>query len=135
MKRRQQGAHIVEFAVAATALFMLLFGVIEVARLLFMWNSLAEATQRGAQVAAVCAQDSPHIEAAVRFLPQLEGNGAVTTVYNADGFGNIMSVTVTLTGYQFQLMIPFFSPLLTAPDFSTTLPIENFGATPGIPPC
>ena len=54
MKNSQQGTTTVEFAILASVLFVLIFGVIEIGRAFFVWNSLAEATRRGARIAAVC---------------------------------------------------------------------------------
>lgn len=130
MRRRQQGMHTVEFAVAGALFMILLFGVIEFGRALFVWNTLAEATRRGAHMAAVCPQGSAAIENAVRFLPELQNNGAVNPSYVYDGLGNIVSVSVTMTGYQFHLMIPFFDKKLTAPDFTSTVSRESLGAGP-----
>jgi Flp pilus assembly protein TadG len=131
MIRRQKGMHIVEFAAAGSLFLLLLLGAIEFARMLFMWNTLAEATQRGAHIAAVCPQNSAAIENAVRFIPALMGNGTVTTSYIDDGKGHIIAVRVTLSGYRFDMNIPYFFYPLTAPDFSTQLPVESLGAWPG----
>lgn len=54
MKSRQKGTTTVEFAIIAVVFFIVLFGVIEIGRALFVWNTLTEATRRGARVAAVC---------------------------------------------------------------------------------
>jgi Flp pilus assembly protein TadG len=52
--KKQHGAAMVEFALIALLFFMLLFGIIEFARAFFTYNTLVEATRRGARVAAVC---------------------------------------------------------------------------------
>jgi Flp pilus assembly protein TadG len=52
--KKQHGAAMVEFALIAILFFMLLFGIIEFARAFFTYNTLVEATRRGARVAAVC---------------------------------------------------------------------------------
>lgn len=52
--KAQQGAALVEFAIIALLFFMILFGIIEFGRALFTYNTLVEATRRGARVAAVC---------------------------------------------------------------------------------
>ena len=43
---------VVEFALVALALFALLFGVLEVARAMYLWNTLQEVTRRAASGAA-----------------------------------------------------------------------------------
>lgn len=48
----QTGATAVEFALVALWFFMLVFGIIEVARLMYMYNTLAESTRRAASAAA-----------------------------------------------------------------------------------
>jgi hypothetical protein len=50
----QRGAAMVEFALIAILFFMMLFGIIEFGRAFFTYNTLVEATRRGARVAAVC---------------------------------------------------------------------------------
>ncbi|MFZ2170078.1 MAG: TadE/TadG family type IV pilus assembly protein [Methylococcaceae bacterium] len=52
--KAQRGAAMVEFALIALLFFMLLFGIIEFGRAFFTYNTLVEATRRGARVAAVC---------------------------------------------------------------------------------
>jgi Flp pilus assembly protein TadG len=52
--KMQRGAAMVEFALIALLFFMILFGIIEFARAFFVYNTLVEATRRGARVAAVC---------------------------------------------------------------------------------
>jgi len=50
----QKGAAMVEFSLIALLFFMVLFGIIEFGRAFFTYNTLVEATRRGARVAAVC---------------------------------------------------------------------------------
>lgn len=59
--RSQAGAAMVEFAIVVPVFFLLLFGVIEFARLLFTFNTLTEMARRGARVAAVCPPNHPAI--------------------------------------------------------------------------
>nr|WP_305907145.1 TadE family protein [Methylomarinum sp. Ch1-1]MDP4519872.1 pilus assembly protein [Methylomarinum sp. Ch1-1] len=54
MRKLQRGASMVEFALIALVFFTLIFGIIEFARVMFVYNTLVEATRRGARVAAVC---------------------------------------------------------------------------------
>ena len=57
-RRRQSGLTTVEFAIIGSLAFILVFGVIEIARALFVLNALTEATRRGARSSrrARCAQ-------------------------------------------------------------------------------
>ncbi len=52
--KTQRGAAMVEFALIALLFFIILFGIIEFGRAFFTYNTLVEATRRGARVAAVC---------------------------------------------------------------------------------
>jgi Flp pilus assembly protein TadG len=52
--KTQRGAAMVEFAIIALLFFMILFGIIEFGRAFFTYNTLVEATRRGARIAAVC---------------------------------------------------------------------------------
>ncbi|WP_084480096.1 TadE/TadG family type IV pilus assembly protein [Methylomicrobium lacus] len=52
--KTQHGAALVEFALIALWFFIILFGIIEFGRAFFTYNTLVEATRRGARVAAVC---------------------------------------------------------------------------------
>jgi Flp pilus assembly protein TadG len=47
-KRPQQGAAAVEFALVIVAFFVVVFGIIEIARLMFLFNTLQEVTRRAA---------------------------------------------------------------------------------------
>jgi len=75
--KTQRGAAMVEFAMIALVFFMILFGIIEFGRLLFTYNTLVEATRRGARVAAVCPVSADGIAQVQR----------VTTFKNGDGTG------------------------------------------------
>lgn len=51
-KRLQHGSTAVEFALIAVVFFTLVFGIIEMARLMFLFNTLQEVTRRAATAAA-----------------------------------------------------------------------------------
>jgi Flp pilus assembly pilin Flp len=51
-KRLQQGATAVEFGLVIVAFFMVVFGILEVARLIFLFNTLQEVTRRAATAAS-----------------------------------------------------------------------------------
>jgi hypothetical protein len=52
--RSQRGAQTVEIALTFFAFIVILVGIVELIRALWMWTILGEATRRGARVAAVC---------------------------------------------------------------------------------
>ena len=146
MKKHQQGLFIVEFAIIAAALFILLFGVIELSRIIWIWNTADEATRRGARVAAVCPINHPSVPEATIFAPAgsggpspilrnlttanvqvdyLDANGAAETT-----FSDIEFVRVSLVNYTVTPLIPFINTAFTLPPFETTIPSESLGLIP-----
>ncbi|MGZ5054390.1 MAG: TadE/TadG family type IV pilus assembly protein [Methylobacter sp.] len=152
MRNQQKGLYIVEFALVAALFFVLLFAVIEFARALFVWNTLTEATRRGARLAVVCPVGHASIANVTVFntpgalggsspiLPGLDSSDVVTEYLDQTGavtasFNNIRYVRVKIVGFQHTLLIPPLIPglpdmTLTAPPFETTLPRESLGAVP-----
>jgi Flp pilus assembly protein TadG len=149
----QRGLSIVEFAIVAAVLFMLIFAVIEVGRAFFVASALDEATRRGARMAAVCqindgaiAQTAafdnaviPDLDAGDFAVEYLDGNGIVLGSPGTSAtFRLIRYVRVRVVGYQHQMFIPFATALapFTMPEFATTLPRESLGISPeGNTPC
>jgi Flp pilus assembly protein TadG len=143
MKRREQGLTTVEFSLIATVTVVVLFGVIEMARLFYTFGVLAEGMRRAARVAAVCPIGSPAIRRAVRALDGGPGglpgfsDFANIQVQYLDQFGNptaaygfINYVQVQVVNYDIPLAIPFIWPTVTSPAFAVTLPRESLGVTP-----
>ncbi len=148
MRDNQRGATTVEFAILASVLFVLIFGVIEFGRAFFVWNSIGEVTRRGARLAAVCPVSHASISKVSMFnapdggteseifngltddninLEYLDEGGNVTNVFN-----EIRSVRVGISNYQHNLLIPFFNMSITVPEFSTTIPAESLGYIPDL---
>jgi Flp pilus assembly protein TadG len=151
MRNRQKGLYIVEFALVAALFFVLLFGMIEFARALFVWETLTEATRRGARLATVCPVghasianvtvfNAPAAAGASPILPGLDSSAVVTAYLDQAGvvtgtFNDIRYVRVSIVGFSHTLLIPALLPglpamTLTAPTFETTLPRESLGAVP-----
>ena len=146
MSKREQGTFTVEFAIIAAALFMVLFAVIELAHVLWIWNTATEATRRGARVAAVCPINHPAVAEVTVFAqpgggpssPILSGlsTGNVSVEYlNQYGdpdtdFQDIAYVRVSLNNYAFTPLIPFVNVDFTLPPFETTIPSESLGYIP-----
>lgn len=145
---RQKGTTTVEFAIIGLLFFIILFGVVEVGRALFVWNGLSDITRRAARIGAVCPpNDASVIQAAiynavgdggsssvisglkpenvkVRYLTStmaIEPNPATT------GFSNVKYVRASIEGYTHQMLIPTLNITLTAPDFTTIVPAESLG--------
>jgi hypothetical protein len=62
----QRGATAVEFALGALVFFVFVFGVIEMARALYMWSTLIEVTRRASRGAAIADFSTPAIMQAVK---------------------------------------------------------------------
>ncbi|MDQ3563887.1 MAG: pilus assembly protein [Pseudomonadota bacterium] len=144
MMKRQNGIYTVEFAIIGVVFFLVLFGVIEIARALFVWNTIGEVTRRGARVAAVCPVDDSAIKEIAVFngsngdgrSPVLNGlmtSHVIVTYPPADLVATDGYVRVEVSNYTHQLIIPFLPASvtnLTVPAFSTTLPAESLGRNP-----
>lgn len=57
--RRESGATLVEFALIALVFFAFLFAIIDLARLMFLYNTLQESTRRAASAASVSDATNP----------------------------------------------------------------------------
>lgn len=144
---RQQGLAAVEFALAGAVALLLLFAALEMGRMLYVWNSLSEATRRGARMAAVSCPNDAIIKdialfgaagSGVSSSPVVTGlaRGNIAVEYlEPDGEGKPTQVRVSIVGYQHALLIPNFPGFpelpstITAPSFATTLPAESLGGS------
>ena len=124
---RQRGAAAVEFALIASILFTLLFGIMEMGRVLFYWNTATEATRLGARLAAVCNKDAASIKSRMSNMLGVLTPGNINVTYTPDGcdINSCRSVTVGITGINVSTFIPFMPLNLSMPSFSTTLPRES----------
>lgn len=59
VKTKQRGAAAVEFGIIAILFFTLLFGIIEMGRLFYVWNTIQEVTRRAARAAVVTDFTNP----------------------------------------------------------------------------
>ncbi len=78
-RQQQAGISTVEFALTSLLFFMLLFGIVDFARIAWEFNSAAKATQMGARLAAV----TPLVATGLRNydgLAAAKGNGRVVPV-------------------------------------------------------
>lgn len=148
MRNRQRGLAAVEFAIVGAAFFIVLFGVLEFGRALFVANFMVEGTRRGARLAAVCAIGSAGIPTATifangtgnsRFVAGLNTSNVVVTYLNQAGapvanpaanMATIAYVRVRIVGYQQTMMIPFIMSTFLMPEFAATLPAESLGYSP-----
>lgn len=157
--KKQRGAETLEFLVVFLMFLMLLMGVFESARALYVWNALAEATRRGARMAVVCPFDSASQEIIkkVATFDVIDGNlnsspvvkGLTTDAFDItyyDSNGDVVDVTgkwedvnglvefasvEVNNNYKFKFFIPGMSFLEeSVPTFKTILFSESDGMIP-----
>jgi len=143
VKRRQAGLAAVEFAATGVVVFMVLLGCIEIARMLFVWNTIDEATRRGARIAAICPMNDAAVTRAVLMggtdestvlKGLLAANVAVAYLTDTGGaaasFSEASYASVSITGFQHQVLVPYVGATVTVPPFVTTVPVESLGYIP-----
>jgi Flp pilus assembly protein TadG len=145
--KRQAGVTTVEFAYIGVAMLLVILGIIELGRAMFVLNALGESTRRAARMAAVCPVGDPAIaevgvfnapgqgsaSAIVRGLSTgnlaidyLDANGGVIASPAAN-FSQIYYVRARIVNFQHELLIPFVTRFFNTPDFATTLRRESLG--------
>lgn len=134
IRLRQQGVAAVEFALIAALFFTILIGTMEMGRILFYWNSAAEATRLGARIAVVCDKSDADIKTRMRTMLSILPDSKISIVYQPSGcdVNSCDSVTVSiLPSVAVATFIPYVPLSLTLPPFSTTLPRESMLSTVG----
>ena len=131
MKTKQQGMVAVEFALITIILVTLMFGVIEMSRALYYWNTATEATRLGARLAVVCDQDASTIKTKMQaMLSVLEADQISVTYLPAGCDSNsCRSITVSINGFNFNTLVSLLPLNIPMPSFSTTLPRESMDST------
>lgn len=127
------GSAMVEFAIIAPLLFLLLFAIIDFGRALFLMNNLTSAVREGARLASV--QQDPttgashtQVQNAVNaYITNFGGAPPVTppTVTVNQVAGQPYSVTVTLANYPFDAITPvgpFVALVSGSPMTAITMP-------------
>lgn len=133
-KSRQRGVAAVEFALVASigGFLLLLIGIMELSRVLFIMNTASEATRLGARVAVVCDVDSPAILSRMRGMLSILEPDDISVVYAPPGCGpgNCQTVTISIDANTVvETFIPFMDFSVNLPAFSTTLPRESLSST------
>ncbi|MDQ5897096.1 MAG: hypothetical protein QG612_1182 [Pseudomonadota bacterium] len=132
-RKPSRGVVALEFALVAAVLLPLLIGIIEVGRVMWLWNAGGEASRLAARLAAVC--DLNDADIAQRVAASL-GTGAASVItptitYEPAGChpDTCQRVQVTLTAKTVTTFIPFvdFAPVM--PPQRTTLPRESLSST------
>lgn len=135
----ERGSTLVEFSIGVTVFVMAMFAVVEFGRALWVHNALTDAARRGARYAALHnSGDSAKVQNIVVYgnedgtgEPMLTNltTGQVDVDYNNFGL-NDGTVTVSITDYEFQFVIPIIGTTITMPDYKTTLTAECAGLIP-----
>lgn len=140
-----RGTTTVEFAIVGLTALMILLACIEIGRLFFTINTVAEATRRAARVAAVCPLNDPAVVRAAlmanedgtrsRFMTGLTPANVSVDYLDAGGavtgsLASVAYVRVAITGYSLSLWIPLVDAAVGIPSFATTLPAESLGYRP-----
>ena len=137
-RKREEGASLLEFAIAATVFLTVMFAVVEFGRALWVHNALSDAARRGARYAVLHkATDIEDVKKIVVYgdltetTPLLENfsTGNVDVVYDnfkLDGG----TVKVSVHDYDFQLILPLLVSSIRMPGYTTTLTGESAGLIP-----
>ena len=135
----ERGSTLVEFAIALTVFLTAMFAVVEFGRALWVHNALADAARRGARYATLhAASDVASVKNVVVYGDPAGGSqplvpnlttGNVTVNYSQFGL-NKGTVSVSVTNYQFQFVIPIVGTTITMPNYTTTLTGESVGFIP-----
>ncbi|KAB0636605.1 TadE/TadG family type IV pilus assembly protein [Burkholderia latens] len=136
-RRAERGAAIVEFALIASILIMLLIGIFEFGRVLFYWNTASEAMRLGARTAVVCDVNAAGIAKRVKSMLPLLSSANVSVGYTPSGcdISSCSFVTVSVTNVTVKTMIPFVNVSIKMPPFTTRLPRESLNSSTGGAAC
>jgi Flp pilus assembly protein TadG len=138
-RSEERGATLVEFAIGATVFLTSMFAVIEFGRALWVHNALADAARRGARYAVIhSSTDSAAVKNVVVYGDPAGGTnplvnnlttGNVNVSYSTFGLSG-GTVSVSITNYQFQFVLPLVGTTIQMPSYTTTLTGESAGYIP-----
>ena len=140
-KQDERGSTLVEYAIGATVFIMATFAVLEFGRAVWAHNALSDAARRGARYAVL--HQSSGEDSNIRNLvvygnpsggtqPLLPGLSTthVQISRTSDFSVNSGTATVSITGYEFQFVLPLLPKKIIMPSYSTTLTGESAGLIP-----
>ena len=145
MKGDERGAALLEFAIGSTIFVSAMFGVLEVGRMLWVHNSLVDATRRAARYAvnqgmSTGAQTEAKNTAVYGnaagagqpLVPGLSISQVKITYQNFQLGGG--TVTAEIENYDFSFVLPLVSKTMRLPAYKTSLTAENAGYVPTVIP-
>lgn len=138
-RSEERGATLVEFSIAVTVFLVCMFAVIEFGRVIWTHNALSDAARRGARYAVLHSSGSAdQVKNVVVYgdpaggAQPLINNLAVSNVsvnYSQFSLGK-GTVSVSITSYQFQFVLPLLGTSIQMPTYTTTLTGESIGFVP-----
>lgn len=148
-RSRQKGLAVLEFAIVGSVVFLVLFAVMELGRLLYTWSVLNEVSRQAARVATVCSPDesssvaSNVVSRLGGAVPSLQGSNINIEYLNEEfvpvsGTDLPYYVRAGIINYRFEMILPLSVDLsMFSPGFSTVVRAESLGETPDneIEPC
>jgi hypothetical protein len=138
-RKNERGATLVEFSIAAVVFLMTMFAVLEFGRALWVHNALTDAARKGARYAVLHkASDIDAVKRVVVYGDPAGGTNPVVSnlaIPNVDvsynNFGlDAGTVSVSITNYQFQFVLPIGLTSIQMPGYTTTLTGECAGILP-----
>ena len=142
----ERGAALVEFAICATIFLVVVFGVLEFGRMLWVHNALADATRRAARYAVTRGKSnepSSETQQAIKNVavygnPEGSGSplvdglapGQVMITFSDDYGLGAGSVSVEIDKYEFQFVLPLLGTKVQMPAYRTALTSESAGYVP-----
>ncbi|HJT67357.1 MAG TPA: TadE/TadG family type IV pilus assembly protein [Pyrinomonadaceae bacterium] len=139
-RNNERGSTLVEFSIGVTVFLTAMFGVMEFGRALWVHNALTDAARRGARYATMHSPSDVNGVKNVVVYGDPTGSGQpmvnnlttanVNVTYNNFGL-NDGTVSVSITNYQFQFVLPIIGTTITMPSYTTTLTAESAGYIPG----
>jgi Flp pilus assembly protein TadG len=135
----ERGSTLVEFAIGVTVFLTSMFAVVEFGRALWTHNALSDAARRGARYATLhSAGDINQVKNVVVYgdpaggsQPLVPNLSTSNVTVNYSNFAlNKGTVSVSITSYQFQFILPLVSSSITMPNYTTTMTGESVGWIP-----
>ena len=125
-KQDERGASLVEYAISATVFIMATFAVLEFGRAVWAHNALSDAARRGARYAVLHqpSGEDTNIKNLVVYgntaggtQPLVPGLSPANVQISRSGDFSVNSgtATVSITGYQFQFVLPMLPKKITMP--------------------
>lgn len=136
-KPRQAGAALIEFSLSILVFFVVMMGIVEFGRALFLINMAGKATQLATRLATLCDQNDPQyniIRDKVKYFIEASGQIKVPsgtwlnitpnsdTCYFQPKTGSVDPcwITTSLSNLSFKLMIPLVDTRITLPEYRVT---------------